>query len=185
MARGTGPENWGRDDVFQLVQIALGIVAVIPLFLECVRRIRGRSQPTIEPPGRYRWLRLFAAGALAFILFQVAFRVVLPRPASVDVQLTEINYIEEYVTIKNMDSKPVNLNGWRLLDEGERHSLTLGDFNLASGDSCRVYTNQAAGCGNFGSGNPIWNNDGDCGYLYDTSGHLKSKRCYSNGLGKQ
>jgi len=44
-----------------------------------------------------------------------------------------------------------------------------------------VYTNEVhpEHCGfNLGSEQPVWNNKGDCGYLYDASGAEVSTYCY-------
>ncbi|MBM4448899.1 MAG: lamin tail domain-containing protein, partial [Chloroflexi bacterium] len=76
-----------------------------------------------------------------------------------------------------------NLKGWRLNAGDPGQDFIFPDFNLQPGQSCRVYTNEnhPESCG-FSFGNSkqaLWNNDGDCGYLYDAAGALVDKRCYS------
>jgi hypothetical protein len=64
---------------------------------------------------------------------------------------------------------------------GEGQDFGLPSFELQPGQSCRVYTNEMHGdsCGGtFGSGRAIWNNDGDCGYLFNAKGALVSEYCY-------
>ncbi len=53
------------------------------------------------------------------------------------------------------------------------------DFVLKSGADVRVYTNRdIPGSFSFGRGSAIWNNSGDCGYLYDAEGTEVSSYCY-------
>ena len=56
-----------------------------------------------------------------------------------------------------------------------------GGFVLQPGQTCQIYTNEyhpESGGLTFGIGRAIWNNDGDCGLLYDQAGQLTSKYCY-------
>jgi hypothetical protein len=49
----------------------------------------------------------------------------------------------------------------------------------APGAEVRVYTNRdIEGSFSFGRRSAIWNNSGDCGYLYDPNGTEVSKYCY-------
>jgi endonuclease YncB( thermonuclease family) len=88
---------------------------------------------------------------------------------------------DEYAEIFNRGESPVNLAGWRLNAGSPQQVFHFPDFVLQPGQACRVYTNEvhAESCGfSFHSGHAIWNNKGDCGYLYDTSGTLASMYCH-------
>jgi endonuclease YncB( thermonuclease family) len=88
---------------------------------------------------------------------------------------------DEYAEIFNKGEHPVNLVGWRLNAGSPEQVFHFSDFLLQPGQACRVYTNEIhpESCGfSFRSGHAIWNNKGDCGYLYDASGTLASMYCY-------
>jgi len=88
---------------------------------------------------------------------------------------------DEYAEITNRGPNPVNLAGWRLNAGDPGQDFVFPDFVIQPGQSCRVYTNEyhPETCGfSFGIGRAIWNNKGDCGYLYDASGALVSRYCY-------
>jgi micrococcal nuclease len=106
-----------------------------------------------------------------------------------DVQITYIYYdgqvyrveSDEYAVIKNVGGSPVNLAGWRLNADDPGQDFGFPDFVLQPGQECRVYTNEGhpEWCGfNFHIGSAIWNNDGDCGHLYNPSGAEVSTYCY-------
>ena len=110
-------------------------------------------------------------------------------PSAANVQITFIFYdgivprveSDEYAEITNLGGQTANLSGWRLNagDTGQDFWFPL--FNLAPGQSCRVYTDEIhpQHCGfSFGSGKALWNNGGDCGYLYNASGTEVSNSCY-------
>lgn len=87
---------------------------------------------------------------------------------------------DEYVEIRNNDSKTIQLLNWMLRDNAN-HTFTFPNFLMEPGTTCRIYTNEyhAEWCGfNYGIGSAIWNNSGDCGYLYDSTGSLLHKYCY-------
>ncbi len=113
-------------------------------------------------------------------------RCVPPPPK---VQITSIRFdgavfqveSDEYAVITNVGGTAVNLAGWRLNAGDAGQDFVFPLFDLQPGRSCRVYTNEAhlETCGfSFGIGSAIWNNGGDCGYLYDANGVLVSKYCY-------
>jgi endonuclease YncB( thermonuclease family) len=112
-----------------------------------------------------------------------------PAPAPAAVVISFIYYdgqvarveSDEYAEITNTGGSAVNLAGWRLNAGNPGQDFWFPSFGLQPGQSCRVYTNQihAEYCGfSFGSGQALWNNRGDCGYLYDASGAEVSRRCY-------
>ena len=118
----------------------------------------------------------------------------LPTPASTpeppaNVQITDIFYdgvvpiveSDEYAEITNLGAGSVNLLGWRLNAGDPGQDFYFPSFLLDPGQSCRIYTNEnhPEYCGfNYGRGSAIWNNSGDCGYLYDDGGAPASEYCY-------
>jgi len=87
---------------------------------------------------------------------------------------------DEYAQITNNGSAPVNLKGWRLNAGESVQNFWFPDFVIEPGQSCLVYTNEyhPESCGfSFGSA-AIWDNKGDCGYLYDAAETIVSKYCY-------
>lgn len=88
---------------------------------------------------------------------------------------------DEYAEIANVGTAPVDLGGWRLNAGNPDQDFWFPSFVLQPGQVCRVYTNEhhPEHCGfSFGSGKALWNNKGDCGYLYDASGTEISRYCY-------
>lgn len=88
---------------------------------------------------------------------------------------------DEYAVVKNVGGSPVNVAGWRLNADDPGQDFWFPSFELQAGQECRVYTNEhhPETCGfSFGSGRAIWNNQGDCGHLYDPSGAEVSTYCY-------
>jgi hypothetical protein len=71
------------------------------------------------------------------------------------------------------------MQGYRLYAGDPGQNFTFPSFTLNTGAEVRVYTNRdIPGSFSFGRGSAIWNNDGDCGYLYDPQGNEVSKKCY-------
>ncbi len=86
---------------------------------------------------------------------------------------------DEYVVIKNLGTSAVNMAGWHLYAGDPGQNFYFPDFVLRAGAEVRVYTNRnIPGSFSFGRGSAIWNNDGDCGYLYDAEGTEVSSYCY-------
>lgn len=88
---------------------------------------------------------------------------------------------DEYAEVTNEGTAAVSLAGWRLNAGDEGQDFYFPDFVLEPGQSCRVYTNEhhPESCGfSFGHGQALWNNKGECGFLYDASGALVSEYCY-------
>ena len=88
---------------------------------------------------------------------------------------------DEYAVITNNGGSPVNLSGWRLNAGAPGQDFSFPGFDLQPGQSCRVYTNEnhPESCGfSFNNGQAIWNNDGDCGYLFDNNNQQVSQYCY-------
>jgi hypothetical protein len=86
---------------------------------------------------------------------------------------------DEYAAIKNVGSSSANLQGYLLNAGDPGQNFTFPSFTLNAGAEVRVYTNRdIPGSFSFGRGSAIWNNGGDCGYLYDPQGNEVSEYCY-------
>jgi hypothetical protein len=105
-----------------------------------------------------------------------------PIVISGNIQITTIFYNgvvstyepDEYVEIKNFDTRSIQVEGWSLRDIAN-HIFTFPNFIMAPNQTCRIYTNQnyPEFCSfNYGSGQAIWNNTGDTAYLMDSNGNL-------------
>ncbi len=87
---------------------------------------------------------------------------------------------EEYVEVFNSGTQPIQLEGWSVSDI-ENHTFVFPKFVLQQGGFCRVYTNyyRPTECGfSFYRASPIWDNNGDCAYLKDSTGRLVDEFCY-------
>lgn len=111
----------------------------------------------------------------------------IPNPGNITI--TDIFYDgeegrsepDEYAVIKNTGNSAVNLGGWRLNAGAEGQDFYFPDHTIAPGEVCRVYTNEdhLESCGfSFRSGQAVWANSGDCGYLYNKAGEEVSSYCY-------
>lgn len=86
----------------------------------------------------------------------------------------------EFVEIHSMDTQPISLKGWTLRD-AKNHVFTFPDFVIYPDNYCRIYTNEyhPGSCGfSYFSLSPMWDDDGDCGYLKDATGKLIDEYCY-------
>lgn len=77
----------------------------------------------------------------------------------------------EWARLRNNTSKSIQLKGWTVRDKSG-HVYTFGSFTLGSGKT--VYLHTGKGTNNstnryWGSGNYIWNNDGDTATLKNAS----------------
>lgn len=113
----------------------------------------------------------------------------LGSPAEAKVIIRSVRYdgdvpnveSDEYAEIANTGTAPINLAGWRLNAGNPGQDFVFPDFTLQPGQSCRVYTNEThteTGGFSFASPRALWNNKGDCGYLYDAGGATVSQYCY-------
>ena len=88
---------------------------------------------------------------------------------------------DEYVEIRNDDSKSIQLRNWTLHDIASGQVFTFPSCLLEPGKVCRFYTNenQPEWCGfSYGSGSAIWNNTGDTAYLRDGNGTMIDEYSY-------
>jgi endonuclease YncB( thermonuclease family) len=88
---------------------------------------------------------------------------------------------DEYAVVENIGGAEVSIGGFRLNAGDPGQDFVFPDYVLQPGQSCRVYTNEMhlETCGfSFGIGKAIWNNSGDCGFLYNQQGEKVSEYCY-------
>ncbi len=114
-----------------------------------------RNAPPPEPPGNIVITTVFYDGSMP-------------------------NDADEYVEIRNDDSRSIQLEGWTLRDNAS-HVFTFTNFLMAPAQVCRVYTDEdhTETCGfNYHSGSGIWNNDTDHAYLRDASSVLVDEFIY-------
>ena len=84
---------------------------------------------------------------------------------------------DEYAKIRNVGGRSLSLSGWRLNAGDVGQNYYFPAYTMQPGQECRVYTDEyhPESCGfNFGSPEALWNNSGDCGYLYNGGGSLVS-----------
>ena len=91
------------------------------------------------------------------------------------VSITALDLQGETVKITNSGSYPVSLAGWKLTDEGAKHSYSFTGTTLPAAGSVTLSSGTASGDLKWTSKN-VWNNDGDTAYLYDGSGKLVSQK---------
>lgn len=88
---------------------------------------------------------------------------------------------DEFIVVKNTGLQSVEITNWKINAGSPSQEFIFPAFLLQAGQSCRVYTNQVhpESCGfSFGIDQPIWSNQGECGYLYDPQGLLVDTFCY-------
>jgi hypothetical protein len=106
-----------------------------------------------------------------------------------DVIISDIYYVgqvprvecDEYAVIRNQGGSAVDLGGWHLNAGDPDQGFWFPSYALQPGQGCRVYTNEyyPEFCGfSFGSGRALWNNDGDCAYVFNAAGAQVSQHCY-------
>lgn len=91
------------------------------------------------------------------------------------VSVSDLSLQDEWVEITNRGSSPVSLTGWKIEDDGSKHTYTFPSCTLDSQATVTLYTGEGTNTATelyWGSGSPIWNNDGDTAYLYDNSGNM-------------
>ncbi|HVX44902.1 MAG TPA: lamin tail domain-containing protein [Mycobacteriales bacterium] len=91
----------------------------------------------------------------------------------------------EWVRLWNTTGRSVNLTGWRLNDKAG-HTYTFSRFTLGPNRSVRIHTGRGANTASdryWGSGNYIWNNDGDTAALRDAAGHVIDRCSWSGREG--
>ncbi|CCH30333.1 lamin tail domain-containing protein [Actinosynnema sp. NPDC047251] len=89
---------------------------------------------------------------------------------------------DEYVEVINRGTAPADISDWVLGadDAGQDFRFPAGTV-LQPGQRIRIYTNEVhpeSGGFSYGSGRPIWNDQGDTAKLRDTNGNLISQFGY-------
>ncbi|HLE16235.1 MAG TPA: lamin tail domain-containing protein [Anaerolineales bacterium] len=111
-----------------------------------------------------------------------------PTPL-VGLRITDILYfpvgdpLDEYVDIRNEDSRTANLKGATLKDESG-NKYTFPEFHLGPGDRVRVWTGSGSNDDSnlyWGRDKPVWNDYQDCAYLRDVAKNKLDNYCYSPG----
>ena len=86
---------------------------------------------------------------------------------------------DEYAVIKNTGGSTVNLKGFRLNAGDNGQDFWFPSYQLKPGAKVVVYTNRAVkGAFSYGWRKAIWNNSGDCGFLFNAAGKQVSEYCY-------
>lgn len=90
------------------------------------------------------------------------------------------NLNDEYITIENQGNQPVDLTGWKILDEAGNPYL-VPKFTL---EPKRKFTLRTGSGKNteqelfWGSRTPIWNDNGDTIFIRDAEGKLVLSHIY-------
>ncbi|MFW6317612.1 MAG: lamin tail domain-containing protein, partial [Halorubrum sp.] len=83
------------------------------------------------------------------------------------------NLNDEYVVFENAGEEPVDLTGWTVEDEAGRSYAFPDGFTLEAGARVTLRTGSGTDTDTelyWGSGSPVWNNDGDRVILSDDDG---------------
>jgi micrococcal nuclease len=86
----------------------------------------------------------------------------------------------EWVEIRNGTTLDLDMTGFILTDDSQ-HEFVFPAFILGAGKSVRVHSGSGEASADalfWGSGMPIWNNDHDVAYLYDSNRTLLDKWSY-------
>jgi hypothetical protein len=105
--------------------------------------------------------------------------VVAPPPvAGGSVTVTALDCAGERVVVSNGGPVALDLTGWKVHDEGTKHTFTFpAGFTLAPGTSVSIKSGGGAGAGELAwTGASVWNNDGDTAALVDATGVTRSTR---------
>ncbi len=100
----------------------------------------------------------------------------LQTTAGIGVFIKSIDLDKEIVVIENTSGQDVNLTGWKLFSvEGSQSFDFPAGFVIKAGQSITVASYTSTGTLKWSNGY-IWNNNGDQGILYDSSGNEVSRK---------
>lgn len=111
-----------------------------------------------------------------------------PTPLA-GLEITKILYLpvgdplDEYVEIKNKESRTAQLKGATLKDESG-NKYTFPSFSLNPGSTVRVWTGKGSNDSHnlyWGRSEQVWNDIADCAYLRDVMKNKLDTFCYSQG----
>ncbi|WP_050033978.1 lamin tail domain-containing protein [Halorubrum halophilum] len=92
------------------------------------------------------------------------------------------NLNDEYVVFENTGNETLDLSGWTIEDEaGQSYTVPEG-FELAAGETVTLHTGSGTSTTTelyWGSGSPIWNNDGDTVIVSTPNGERVLEETYS------
>lgn len=99
------------------------------------------------------------------------------------------NEADEYIEIKNDGETEMALGGWSLYSDSTFAELYFrSSFTLQAGQRCRVYTNEihpdSCDGRTFGLNSGAWDNEFDCGGLYDAAEISMAEYCYDTESGE-
>ncbi|HEY3361813.1 MAG TPA: lamin tail domain-containing protein [Methanosarcina sp.] len=89
------------------------------------------------------------------------------------------NANQEYVKITNKGTASVNLKGWKIKDQGAKHTYTFSSYTLKAKSTITLRSGSGKNTASTLYWNKysfIWNNTGDTAYLYNAQGKLVSSR---------
>ena len=155
----------------------------------------GQPVTIVEANRDTTWYHLGTGEWIAAFLVELKAVDTAPLPGSPNVVIQDVFYdgnvpnveSDEYAVVANRGTQAINLQGWQLSAGTRDQFFTFPTIDLAPGTTCRVYTNEnhADSCGlRFGSDSALWNNKGDCGYLYDQNGKQVASFCYGDRADK-
>jgi hypothetical protein len=87
----------------------------------------------------------------------------------------------EYVLIRNSGLSSVDMTGWKLSDNGNRHTFTFPRFRLAPGAEVKLWSRPGnANAGNlyWGNRSTVWQSSGDTATLKDAAGAVVTSYSY-------
>ncbi|WP_202935097.1 lamin tail domain-containing protein [Halorussus amylolyticus] len=93
------------------------------------------------------------------------------------------NLNDEYVVLRNGGDRTLDLSGWTVGDEADHRYAFPEGTALDPGESLTLYTGSGTDGGGdyyWGSGTPIWNNDGDTVFVRTAEGELVAEESYDS-----
>ena len=96
--------------------------------------------------------------------------------------ITGINPVSEEVTIQNTGDEDKHISGWRLSDSGSDNSYIFPQYTIIAGASVTITPDMNSTEENiliWQTGDEIWDDSGDCAFLYDAKGNPVSEFCIS------
>ena len=148
-----------------------------------------QATPNPAPLWRRIWKWVLGGGLIVLVVGLVAFVASLtgilsylgitPPTRAPQVEITHIEHpagraIEgEYVRIENKGKSEIEMSGWTLSDEEDKHTFLFPPFTLKAGAAVQVWTKSGTNTETdlyWGWGSPVWDDDEDTAYLRDATG---------------
>lgn len=102
-----------------------------------------------------------------------------PAAAAANPQIYGVSCYGEFLVIGNFGNVDLQMEGWRIWDQGRLHTFTFPRFTLKAGKFMRLWADGQQG-GTMpwltGWNAPVWNNTGDRAYLVRPSGAVYARR---------